>query len=566
MKEVVIEVLRKTLREKDISLSKEEISNLIETPPSLEMGDFAFPCFSLSRIAKKNPNEIASELKNEIKDLPKEIAKTEASGPYVNFFINKRILAKNLIKEILTKKENFGKNNLGKGKKFAIEFSQPNTHKAFHVGHIRGTSLGESISRISEFSGEKVIRLNYSGDTGMHVAKWLWCYLKFHKEEKLKKDESWIASIYVDSVKRLKENPDLQNEVNEINKKLESKEDKILNQIWKRTRKLSIDSWEKIYKELDVKFNHYLFESEAEKPGKEISLDLLKKGIAKKSDGAVIMDLENFNLGVWVLLRSDNTVLYSAKDFALAEEKIKKFKADKYLVLVADEQRLHFQQLVKTLELMNFPKWKDYNFLTFGLVRLPTGKMSSRTGDNILYSGFMNEIQGSAKQEIQKREEKISKTELEKRALAISIAAIKFSMLKQSPNKNIIFDKNEALKFEGDTGPYLLYSYARAKSILRKSKIKKFSGETKGLETKEIELVKKLSLFNEIVIESYKNNNPAVIANYSYQLAQTFNEFYHTCQVLKSEKESFRISLVFSFAQVLKNSLNLLGIKVIEKM
>jgi len=561
MKQLIVDLLKK-----EVKLKPEEIQNLIEIPPSSEMGDYAFPCFSLSGLLKKNPNQIAQDLKSKIK-LPEEIEKTEVKGSYLNFFLNKNILCEKIVKEILRKKESFGKINIGKQKKTIIEFSQPNTHKAFHVGHIRGTSIGESLSRISEFFGEKVIRANYSGDTGMHIAKWIWCYKKYHSKEKLRDDESWIASIYVDAVKRITNNPEFQKEADEINKKLETKKDKALMNLWKKTRKLSIDSWKNIYHQLNTRFDVYYFESEFEKKAKDISFQLLKQGIAKKSEGAVIMDLEKYNLGVWVLLRSDQTVLYSAKDLALVEKKSGNYKLDKSLNIVGNEQDLHFKQLFKTLELMDFKQRKKFSHITFGMIRLPTGKMSSRTGDNILYSDFIKEVTDYAKQNIKKRFPKISQRELEKRALAIAIAAIKYSMLKQSPNKNIIFQKDEALNFEGDTGSYLLYSYARASSILRKSKLSvKPNFKISKLEKKETELCKKLFDFPEIAKNSYKNLNPSVIANYSCQLSKLFNEFYHECPVINSENENFRLSLVQCFRIILKNSLRLLGIDVIDEM
>jgi len=560
MKQLIVKILKK-----EVKLPEKEIDSLIEIPPNSEMGDFAFPCFTLSKEFKKSPNQIAEDLKKKIK-LPKEIFSVEVAGPYLNFFINKKIFAEKLIKEISKQKEDFGKNNLGKNKKIMVEFSQPNTHKAFHVGHIRGTSLGESLARILEFSGEKVIRANYSGDTGMHIAKWIWCYKKYHSKEKLKDDESWIASIYVDAVKKLSKDEKLQEEVNEINRKIEDKSDKDINELWKKTRKLSIDSWKKIYLELNTKFNVYYFESEVEGEGKVVAKELVKKGIAKISEGATIIDLKKYNLGVWVLLRNDGTVLYSAKDIVLAKRKSKDYDLDQSLYVVANEQDLHMKQLFKTLDLIQFKDVKKLKHISYGMVRLPEGKMSSRTGDNILYSEFIKEVVDYPKKRIKERNIKISKEELEKRALAVSIAAIKYSMLKQGSSKIITFKKEDALNFEGDTGPYLLYSYARASSIIRKVKFKKSSARILDLEPKEFELTKKLSHFPEIVLGANKTFNPALIANYSYELAKLFNEFYHACPVINSENESFRLKLVKSFRIVLKNSLNLLGIETLEEM
>jgi arginyl-tRNA synthetase len=562
MKEKVIKVLEEALKKKNIKLTTEEIEKNLEIPPLLELGDYAFPCFFLSKKLKKNPNEIALEIKKEIK-IPNVFEKIQTSGSYVNFFLDKKNLTKRIVNKILKEKENFGKTNI-KGK-IMIEFSQPNTHKAFHIGHIRGTVLGESLSRIHEFCNTKVIRANYSGDTGMHIAKWIWCYKKYHSKEKLRNDESWIASIYVDAVEKLDQNKELQNEINKINQKLETRKDEELNNLWKKTRELSIDSWKKIYKELNTFFDIYYFESEFEKRGKEISQKLLSQNIAKLSEGATIVDLKKYDLGVWVLLRKDGTVLYSSKDLALAERKLKQ-RVNRFIMIVADEQDLHFRQLFKTLELMNFPKLKDFKHLSFGVVRLPTGKMSSRTGENILYSDFIKEITGYAKKRIGQRSKIVNKMELEKKALSVSIAAIKYSMLKQDPNKIIVFNKKTALNFEGDTGPYLQYSYARACSILRKADKKNGEIKIENLEYKEIQLIKKLSEFPEIVLKSYNNLNPSYIANYSFQLAQIFNEFYHACPVIGSKHELFRLILVKSFKQVLRNSLSLLGIETLEKM
>ncbi len=556
MKQKIIDLLAKHLKGK---LKKGEIENLVEIPPNDEMGDYAFPCFALAKIEKKSPLLIAEELKKKLK-LPKEISNTSAVAGYVNFFVDKSLLAERVLKVA-------GKSGYGKKKiklTGMIEFSQPNTHKAFHVGHIRGTSIGESLARIAEFFGEKVIRANYSGDTGMHIAKWIWCYKKYHAKEKLRGDESWIAGIYVDAIKRLKEDEELKEEAEEINRKLDSKEDKNLNELWKKTRKLSIDSWKEIYKQLGTHFDKHYFESEVETKGKEIAKDLVRKKFAEISDGATIINLEKYGLSVWVLLRKDGTVLYSAKDLALAQKKFKDYKLDWCVYVHGSEQNLHFNQLFKVLGMIGFEKHKDLHHVGFDLVRLPHGKMSSRTGDNILYSDFIKEITDYAKKEISKRF-KLSKKELEKRALAISMAAIKYSMLKQGINKSIIFNKEEAMSFEGDTGPYLLYSYARASSILRKVKSNK-KVKIVDLKKQEIALLKKIAVFPQVVEKAYEDFAPNLIANYCYELASLFNEFYHNCPVLGSDEEGFRLKLVDCFRSVMKTSLVLLGIDVVEEM
>lgn len=547
-----------------IQLIKKHISADFELtiPPSSELGDYALPCFPFAKILKKDPVSIANELKEKIN--AEFIEKIEVKGAYLNFFISKSKLTERIIEKVLKEQECYGSFKQT-NKKIMVEFSQANTHKAFHVGHVRGTSLGESLAIILEFDGNEVIRANYQGDTGMHVAKWVWCYKKYHYKEKLKEDEAWIAGIYVDAIKRLSENQEFQAEVDEINRKLEVREDKELNKLWKKTRKLCLNSLEKIYKELNTRFDEYFFESQVEKRGKEISGELVKKGIAAISDGAIIIDLKEYNLGVWVLLRKDGTVLYSAKDVALAEEKFSKYKIDASIYVVGKEQEHHFHQLFKTLELIKFKQAKKCYYVPVSLVKLPWGKMSSRTGDNILYSQFKEELLEAATEEIKSRF-KLNEKELEERALAVAIAAMKYSMLKQHPNKEIIFDKKEAMRFEGDSGPYLLYSYARAASIIRKAGSSKKSVTALKLSEKEISLIKRIDEFNEKVHQSAENLNPSIIANYAFKLAQAFNEFYVTCKVIGSEEEAFRLKIVGAFRITLKNALTLLGINVVERM
>ncbi len=564
-KEKIVGAVLKVLDAKNIKIKTNEIYNRIEIPPNPHLGDYALPCFFLASKFKLEPHEIALEIRANIK-IPAQFKDVQTHGPYLNFFVDRQKLTGSLLSEILSEGNDFGKLNLGQRKKIMIEFSQPNTHKAFHIGHIRGTSIGESLARIMEFCNNKVIRANYQGDSGMHVAKWIWCYQKYHPKEKLKEDESWIASIYVDAIKHLGKSKKYQKEIEIINKKLESGDDKRLNEIWKKTRELSLHAFEKIYTQLNTHFDVYYFEKDMEKRGKEIVDSMLINKFAKKSQDAVIMDLQKYNLGIWVLIRKDGTILYSAKDLALVEKKFLDYKdLQKSIYVVANEQDFRFKQLVKTLEISGFPHADDLKHVSYGLVRLPEGKMSSRTGQNILYSDFIKKVLSYAKSEIKRRYPKLDKERMEDRAFKISIAAIKYYILKQGEAKNIIFHIKNSLNFEGNSGAYILYSYARAGSIIKHSR-KKANPAVEQMEKKEIELIKKIEEFSKIVQKSYESMSPSLVANYAFQLAQVFNEFYHSCPVVGSQKEAFRIALVESFRQVLKNSLSLLGIDVIEEM
>jgi arginyl-tRNA synthetase len=579
MKKEIAILLKKTFVDLKVNLKKEEIENLIEVPPSIEMGDYSFPCFLLAKKlhrsvypklrsegAKKNPHEIALKIKEKISD--KNFEDVKVLGAYVNFFVDKKKFSENIIKEILTKKENFGKSNVGKKEKIMIEFCHANTHKAFHIGHTRNISIGESISRTAEFLDYNVIRTNYQGDVGMHVAKTIWGMLNLKKlrlKIPLKDKGEWLGIVYAKASQMTKNNKKIIEEVNKVNQRLYSK-DKELTKIWKKTRQWSIDYFEKnVYPDFGTNFNRFYFESEVEKKGIEIAKSLLEKRIAKKSEGAIIINLEKYGLDIFLILKSDETPLYSTKDLYLAELENKEYNPKKILHIVGSEQNFYFKQLIKTLELINPKISKKEKHISYELVTLPSGKMASREGKVVLYDDTLKKIMALAKKQMKKRI-KLSNEELEKRAKIVSLGAIKYAMLSQNTNKTIIFDENKIVSFEGDTGPYLLYSYARASSILRKTKKQKKSYGIKNIEKIEIELVKKLSQFPEIVLNSYKNLNPSLIANYSYQLAQIFNGFYHSSKVIGSDEEEFRLALVNSFRIVLKNSLKLLGIDVVEKM
>lgn len=557
--EKIKDIIAKAL--KDFNLKKEEI--VLEKPKEA-YGDFAFPCFSLARVLKRSPLEIAEELAKKIKPT-KEIEKVVALQGYVNFFVNKEIMAENILSEILEKKNKYGNGSCKE--KIMTEFCHANTHKAFHIGHTRNICLGESISRILEKNGCKVIRVNYQGDIGMHVAKTLWGLMNLKKlnlKVPKKNKGSWLGIVYAKASKAA-ENEKIAKEIDEINRRLYAR-DKKLVKLWKKTRQWSLDYFEKVvYPDFDVKFDRFYFESEVERKGVEIVKELLEKGIAKKSEGAIVMDLEKFGLGVFLLLKSDGTPLYSTKDLALAILQNKEYNPDQILHVVGSEQNFYFKQLIKTLEIILPDIAKKEKHVSYELVILPSGKMASREGEVVLYEDTLKKLIELAKEEIRKRA-KLRSKELERRAKKIALSAIKYAMLSQSMKKTIVFNENEIIRFEGDTGPYLLYTYARASSIIRKSKKKKIAFKIKSLKEQEIKLIKMLSNFPETVERAKKELDPSLIANYSYRLAQIFNEFYHSCPVLKSSEKDQRLAMVQATRIVLKESLRLLGIETIERM
>ena len=336
--------------------------------------------------------------------------------------------------------------------------------------------------------------------------------------------------------------------------------------LWKLFRGFSLEEFKKIYKTFGIKFDVQEGEATYNKKTKKIIRELKEKKLLKKSEGADIVDLRKYDLGVSLIKKSDGATLYATRDIAAAIERHKKYKFEKMIYEVGQEQKLHFKQLFKILELMGYDWAKNCGHIYHGHYLDKNGKrFRTRKGKTVCMEDILNETLVMAEKEIKKREPKISKRELKERATRIAISAIFYGDLKNNHKNNIVFDIKKFVSFDGNTGPYILYSYARASSIMKKApKEKKF--EVYDLEETEVALVKKLSQFPEIVLNAYKSLNPSVIANYSYQLAQIFNEFYHACRVIGSEQETFRLALVQSFRQVLKNSLELLGIETIEEM
>jgi len=564
MKELIIKILQKALKKKKVELKKEEIDKILETPPSIEMGDYSFPCFFLVKKFKQEPKQIALEIKKKIGNSTSEFDDIQVSGPYINFFINRKNLAKKVILEVKTKKEKFGKNTIGKARTMIVEFSSPNIAKPFGIGHLRSTIIGNSISNISEFNGFKVIRMNYLGDWGTQFGKLLFGYKKFGNYKTLKSDP---IKNFLDIYVKVNKNKKYEKPSREWFRKMENNDKEAIS-LWKKFRDLSLKEFKKIYSELGIKFDIYSSESLYSKNMDFVIEQLKKKNLLEKSDGAMIVNLEKYGLGVCLIQKSDGTTLYATRDLASTISRYNQFKFNKLIYEVGQEQKLHFAQIFKILELMGYGWAKNCTHIEHGLYFDKDGKkFATRKGKIIFMEDILNETKKLAAKEITKRSPQLPKKEIIKRAGKIAKAAIFYGDLKNNRINNIIFDIKRFVSFEGDTGPYIQYSYARASSILRKVKRKEKQFKINNLEDKEFELVKKLSQFSEVVLNSYANLNPSLIANYSYQLAQIFNEFYHACPVIGSkEKESFRIELVKTFRQVLKNSLYLLGIETIEEM
>src|SRR3989338_1398767 len=548
-------------------LDEKTIESIIERPKEITHGDYSFPCFILSKPMKKNPVEIAKELVSKINR--EGFEKIEAVGPYINFFLDTKRIAIETLKKIQKEKGKYGSNSSGKCKTIVLEFGSPNTNKPLHLGHVRNLSIGDSVSRTLSFNKNKVIKVSINNDRGVHICKSMVAYQEFGKgntpEKEKKKSDHFIGDYYVMFSKKAEENKAYEEKALECLRKWEANDLKTID-LWKKMNKWAFEGFNETYKKLGIKFDKEYYESKIYKKGKGIVLQGFKQGIfTKRFDGAVVIDLQKEGLGEKVLIRPDGTSIYITQELYLAKLRDEEYKMDMGIYVVANEQEYHFKVLFEILRRLQFKFADKLHHLSYGMVELPEGRMKSREGTVVDADDLIEQIQNMAKDELMKRDD-LSKGEVEKRSLVIALAALKYTMLKQDLRKNIIFNPKEAIHFEGDTGPYLLYSLARANSIIKKVVKKKNEFSISSISESERKLVTELGKFPEIVENSCKELSPNLIAHYAYNLAQTFNEFYHSSQVIGSEEEGFRLALVRSFVQVMENALDLLGIPVLKEM
>lgn len=545
---------------KVLKIDQSEVENLIESPPSPELGDFSFPCFTLAKSLKKSPMDIASDIAKKIKS--NEFEKVTFAGPYVNFFINKKRFAEKLLAKILSEKDRFGSSSEGKGKSIVIDLSSPNIAKPFGIGHLRSTIIGNSLSNIYRFLGYKAVKINYLGDWGTQFGKLIAGYKKLGNDRKLKTNPiKHLLELYIEGNK-----PEYEEEARAWFKKLESG-NKEASMLWSKFKKLSLEDFNKLYSLMGIKFDVLSGESLYNNKMEKTIFLLKEKKLLTKSEGAEGVDLEKQGLGFCLIRKSDGATLYATRDITAAIERFSKYKFDKMIYEVGQEQKLHFQQVFKVLELMGYSWAKNCIHVYHGLYLGKDGKkFATREGKTIFFEDIFNETISLAKEEIKKRE-KLSDKDLNERAKAIALSAIFYGDLKNYRVNDVVFDINRFVSFEGDTGPYLLYSYARARSILRKANYKKTAKvDASNITDKEKEIIVKLENFPEVVKHASKNMSPNLIANYSYSIAKAFNEYYHYEKVIGSDNEKFRLSLVDAISNILKNSLALLGIPVLEKM
>ncbi|NCF75147.1 MAG: arginine--tRNA ligase [Xanthomonadaceae bacterium] len=556
-------------------LSSKELKNLeIVYPPNQEMGNFSLPCFNLAKTQKKSPLKIAKELSKKIRLKKKGIiCEIKNQGPYLNFFVNSEKMAKSILKDIFGKKEKVGENKSGRNKKIIIEYVSPNTNKPLHLGHGRNAFLGWSVSKILKANGYKIIKACLINDRGVHICKSMLAYLEKGKnllpEEIGIKGDHFVGDYYTMFEDMRKQNPDLEKKARGMLIKWEKGDKKILD-LWKKMNNWTLNGIKETFDKIGIKFDKFYFESQIYKQGKDIILKGFKNKQFVKKDKAIVADLKKYNLPDKVLLRSDGTALYITQDIYLIYLKQKDFNPDKIIHIIGSEQDLAQKQLFAIMDILGFKQSKNLYHLSYGMVNVHGGKLKSREGTRVDLDVLIKDLGKMASLEIRARDEKINEVELEKRSQAIALGALKYYILQYDPKTIVNFNPKKSLAFEGHTGPYLQYSYARISGIIKKSKteINKNVDFSKLRIKQEKELIFLLSKFSEIIKDSGKNYDPSILAKYLYDLAKSFHSFYHICPVLKAKKEikKGRLLLIYCVAQIIKKGLDLLGIEVLEEM
>lgn len=534
---------------------------LIEVPPNQEMGDYALPCFTLAKELKKAPQQIAMDLVPLFE--ASWLDKAEAKGPYINFFIKKSCFFEDIISKIQKEKDKYGSSGEGKGKKALVEHTSINPNASPHVGRARNALIGDSIVRILKFQGYKTETHYFVNDVGKQIA------MLVYGAGKKKVTFNGLLQLYVDINNKVKEKPELEKEVFSLLNKLETG-DKATRQKFRAIVDTCIKGQAKIFGELDIKYDFFDYESQYlwNKRTDEI-LEMLKKTgkLSEDEEHRMVLNQEEYNLPTkapfLVLTRADKTSLYPLRDIAYNIDKANKAKG-RNVVVLGEDQKLYFQQVASALDLLGFkaPEVVHYSF-----VLLSEGKMSTRQGNVILLEDFMKDAVSKANEEIRKRH---GKADL-KIAKVIAYGAVKYAMLKVANEKNVTFDMDTALNFEGETGPYVQYTYARASSILRKAKKTPSKADYCLLSTEsEKKLLVALAAFPDAVMAAEQHYRPSDIAQHILDIAQAFNEFYHLCQCLSKDVDpklrDARLLLVSSTSIVLKTGLSLLGIASPEKM
>lgn len=566
MQDFKIEVA-KSLKEKIEDLSLEEIVGLIEIPPNSEMGDYAFPCFRLAKVFRKTPNMIAADLAESI-EAKDAISKVEPAGGYVNFFVNKSQLAKNVINDVLTQGKKYGHSELGKDKTVVIDFSSPNIAKPFHIGHIRTTVIGNALYKIYDSQGYNTVRVNHLGDYGTQFGKLIVAFKKWGNKEAVESNPiPELLKLYIQFHDEAEKHPEMEDEARAWFTKLEN-DDKEAKDLWQWFRDESLKEFSRVYDLLDIEFDSYAGESfYSDKMDRVI--DIIKdKGLLEESEGTNIVNLEEYNMTPALITKKDGSTLYMTRDLAAALYRKENYDFEKCIYVVGSQQSLHFQQLFKVLELIGFEWAKDMVHVPFGMVALEEGTMSTRKGRVVFLESVLRQAIEKTKETMLAKNPNAEN--VDEIAKQVGVGAVVFQELSNSRIKDYTFSWERTLSFEGETGPYVQYTHARCCSVLRKANMDVTADVDYSVlsDADSSEVLKLIASFNDSILAAMRKNEPHIVTRFVLDLAQAFNKFYHDNPILVDDIEvkKARVALVAATKQTIENALSILGMGAPERM
>lgn len=547
------------------NVSVSDIESFLEIPPDSSVGDLALPCFKLSKLMRKAPQIIAKELCDSL-ECDDVISKIENVGGYLNFFFNKIDFTVETVKKILSKGDGYGSQNVGAGKTICIDYSSINIAKPFHIGHLSTTVIGASLYRIYKFLGYNAVGINHLGDYGTQFGKLIYAYKHFGDEKTLEGGLKELTRLYVKYHELSESHPEMDDEARHYFKLIEEG-DKECVELFNKFKEMTLKEVSKIYDLLDVTFDSYAGESFYNDKMQPVIDELNEKGLLVESQGAKIVDLSDYNMPPCIILRSDGASLYATRDISAAIYRKNTYDFYKCLYVVAYQQDLHFKQIFKTLELMGKPWAKDLVHVSYGMVSLEDGAMSTRHGKVVLLEDVINQCIKKAEAVINEKNPNLeNKSETAK---MIGTGAVIFGALQNNKIKDIVFSYDKVLSFEGETGPYVQYTVARTNSVLAKAEGVNYE-EYKITEICDAEynLAMILSKFEEVVLSASEKYEPSFVTRYAIDVAKAFNRFYLECKIIQEEgdRKLFRLALTKASKITMTNALRLLGIKTPERM
>lgn len=569
-KKEIAEIIAKNLE----GLTEDEIKSMIEIPQDQSMGDYAFPCFRLAKTMRKAPNLIAAELAEKLQG-EKIFSEVSPVNAYVNMFVSREEMMKSTVSEVLEEKENFGRSDIGGNKKVIVEFSSPNIAKPFHIGHIRSTVIGNSLSKIYDALGYDVFKINHLGDYGTQFGKMIYAYRRWgNREDVINSPIKTLLGYYTKFHVEVEEHPELEDEARAIFTKLEqgSKEEV---ELWQWFREESLKEFQRVYDMLGIEFDSYNGESFYSDKMPRVEKELLDKGLLQESKGAQVVDLEEYKLGTALIKKSDGSSLYITRDIAAAVYRKENYDFYKNIYVVATQQNLHFQQLFKIIELMGYDWANQCVHVPFGMVRLEEGTMSTRHGRVVFLEDVLNGAIEKTREIIEEKNPNIEN--LEEITSQVGIGAVVFNELSNNRIKDYTFKWDQILNFDGETGPYVQYTHARCASLLRKA------GENivaKAQDPKNVdfallaksdsayELTKLIYAFPGVVEQAGEKYEPSIITRHIIDIAQCFNKFYHDEHIIVDDEveKTSKIALVIATKRVIATGIGLLGMKAPERM